>query len=172
MTRDFIQALLALATVMGAWFGAAALHLEWAFWVLVAGALCWAAFKWAMPRARKILVHYRELVRQGRGHERLLRVAGEHQARTEQLRLENEVLQSQLLERYGSGILEGRRRAIGELLASRTDAQLTPVAIQYEAGELMLAAQAVHESLPLVGSRWLLVVKGMNSVKAVSDLLK
>lgn len=167
MIRDFNQALLALATVVGAWFGAAALRLDWAFWTLFGLALGWALLRWTVPRTRRRLVEYRDLIQRGRDHGRMLKVAGEYQAMAEELAMDKQALHLELTEQYSRGVLEGRRRAIGELLASRGEAELEPQAVGLQDGELLLAAQSVPDNPPLVGSRWLLTVKGMNSVKAV-----
>lgn len=166
-TRDFNQALLALATVVGAYFGAAALDIVWAFWALFGLSLGYAGLRWLIPGVRGAVRKYRDLITRGRDHPRLMRVAAEHQARAEQLEAEKRALQLQESERYKLGVVEGRRRAIGELLASQTAAQLEPTAIAIQDDELMLAAKPLTEDLPVVGSRWLLAVKGMDSIKGI-----
>lgn len=167
--RSASAALVFLATVAGAYFGAAALHLEWAFWVLVALALIFALCRMAGPSMVGWVRAKREQLKNGADYARLLQVAGDRTAEVE--RLEGLLTQADLDAELGfaSGLTEGRRRLIAEWIAGATSTSLRPAALYVpEDDPQVIKVTAMYEDEPPhIGSHWQARVLGNPAVRAV-----
>lgn len=163
---DFVRALALLATVGGAYWGAVALDALIAFWILLGIAVLFALTRSALPPIIEKYRNLRKLLRDGSEHPRVMRVAAEHQAEVEDLRRQLEEAQTSLDITWAEGILEGRRRVIGEILAL-TGAELSGMAISVQNNALVCAAWVADgRPMPEMGSLWCLRVRGVGQIKA------
>ena len=160
---NFTAALIALATVAGTFLAAQAAHVLWLFWLLVVAALLFALIRLAVPRVVSQWHHIRTLLRLGVDHPRVMKVAAASQARVEDLLKDLEAAHAGLERQRAAGVLDGRRRVLGEILASETDTDLILVGIAVADERLLLAATFTGEP-PAIGGRWFLLVKGTSLV--------
>ena len=164
--RDFGGALITLTTLVGGYWAAAAIDLEWVFWGLAILAAAYAGARWVLPRGLKRLNQFRILIQQGQDYPRLLEVAARRQAEVEELEVAASRANSDAESQIAAGVLEGRRRVVGEMRAMAAGRSLTPIAVGLENGKLLIAAEVDVGPIPL-DSLWCLQVKGMGTVKAI-----
>ncbi len=131
--KTFLSVAAFAATVVGAYVGALAVHLLWAFWLVVPVALLVAAGRVIYPKVFSLVV----AVRQYPG---LLKLVGSLTAEKEDLERKLTIAQSEASDRYGVGLSEGRAEVTGVVLAALAQAELTIVALKYEDGSVLLAA--------------------------------
>lgn len=164
---DFTTALAFLATVGGAYWGAQALSVIWAFYVLVAIALVFAASRWIFPKLRRRILVLKEVMRKGHEYDRLFSIAAERQAEVEDLRGQIAAVTTDADLRAAQGILAGRRRVVGEIMGQSVVGPLVPVAVAVPNEDLIFAANYSGGSAPELDSLVYLRVKGLDAIKAI-----
>jgi len=163
---DFLAAVVLVVTLGAGYWTAAAEGKRRTFWLLVLLAALFAFARWCLPRIRARVIAFRALLRAGRDYSRVLAVAGQHQARADEIQeLLNEATAALGL-RFADGVAEGRRRVVGEVLGGSGTA-LTPIAIGLPDDELAFAATATGGSPVELGSLWQLRVRGVGTLVAV-----
>lgn len=166
----FLGSFAFLATIVGAYYGAAALNAAvGAFAFMIPAAILIALVRVYGKPAWETLREWRARIIK---YELVMRSAAQATATVEDLEREVEVLQSQKVNDLQAGILEGRRRAIAEALGQSCGAVLAPIAVGVEEGKLVIAARIERGDRPPPGSRLLLRVRTMPRAKAALTVLE
>ena len=163
---DTGKSVLVLATVVGAYFGAVSIHAERAFALLLGLSLLYAVMRRSLPGIRTRWKAYRQLLRNGRAHNQVLTALAQRQVEVEGLSNRLVRAEAKADEQFDLGVLEGRRRVVGEILATGAP-NLVPQAIAIDAdGALVVWAETIGPTPELEG-HWQLRVRGLGAIKAV-----
>lgn len=165
----FLGALAFLATIVGAYYGAAALNAAvGAFVFMIPAAILIALVRvYGKPATTTI----RTWLTRIKKYESLLRSSAEAIARAEDLQREVDRLTHKQQDDMRAGILEGRRRAIAEVLGQSCRSILVPISVGVEEGNLLIGARIEQGQRPPAGSRLLLRVRTMPGAKAALTVL-
>jgi hypothetical protein len=136
-----------LATLLGAYYGAAALGQVSRLLALLIPAAILVALVRAFGRPALSLV--RTLSARIRKYDSVLKAAAQAAARVSDLEAEVERLEKQAIRDHAAGLAEGRRRAVAEALGYESHAALEPVSLMVEDGNLLIAAKLREGDVPL-----------------------
>jgi len=139
-----------LATVIACYWAALQFRLLWVFWLIFPIALLYGL---ARAFGRPLLDGARTSVRRVRDYDRVSAAAASAIAERDELRQKLAVSETVVQDATDGAIMEGRKRAVGELLGAQTAAELTLLHCQVENEQLLLVAHVSGGALPPVGSR-------------------
>jgi hypothetical protein len=167
VVKDAFTSLLALCGVVGLYLGASQLKLVSVFWWVVVVAVAFAIGRLLWTKAVAAMRRWRALVQKGREYDNVLRVAGVWQSKAVELEQSLVEVEQNAETIANANVLEGRKRVLGEILARKNKAVITPKSMGFVAGEFQIAALASGDSPPVVGSHWRLKVSGLDQTKAI-----
>jgi hypothetical protein len=172
VVKDAFKYVLALSGIVGLYLAASQLKAEALFWWVVVGALALAIGRLLLTKAVDAIRRWQDLIRKGREHGNLLRVAGAWQTKAVELEQSLAEIEQNAETIATANVLEGRRRLLGELLARKTNAVIAPKSVGLVDDEFQIAAHASGSAPPIVGSQWRLKVSGLNQTKAILTVVK
>jgi hypothetical protein len=121
-----------------------------------------------LPKVRTWWRKVKKQLADGADYARLLGVAAKAQDKVRRLEESLEEASASAAVHYRKGILSGRSRVVGEILASECGAALSPLAMARVDGKLLIAALVDPAGqTPAIGSLWLLRVRGLQALQAV-----
>lgn len=155
--NDFGGALLSLAALVSLYLGAAALKVEWAFWIVCVLALVWAFTKPTVRFIKAVVVRYRN-------YGKLLRRVATAERREKLLGKEVTSLRDTLPLEYKRGLEEGASRVVGAQLGEGLAAMPKISSLTLVQGTIGFAAH-FDKAVPIVGSWFTVEVIGTGESK-------
>jgi len=162
--KRYWAAAVSIATVVGLYVGAVAIHLVLAFWIVMLGSLVIAGG----PIAGRRALDYANRIR---NYDVLLKraAASEEDATVLRERLDAERRSTSAV--FVDGIIEGRKQAIGAILSGLA-APATLLSISKRDDGLVLAAKFEDGNSIANGTRFALAVAGTGDVRAVVEVFE
>lgn len=143
--RAFSYTLLALATLVGAYVGAAAIGRAWLFWVLAPAAVFIATIYAGWERLKRA-------VRALANHQSTLNLVGQLQVERDELQRQLDVQGKKHSEALLAANEEGRNLVVGLMQSTLADAELEVLGAAVRDGTLLIAARPKSGSPPGVGA--------------------
>jgi hypothetical protein len=147
----YSSVLLALATLAGTFVGALSVNKLWLFYVLAPAAGLIVGATWAWPKVARALSRLRDYDRLQGALQSERQRAHQAEQKIEDLRVESAV-------KVEAARLRAREEVLGAAQAIIFGTQLTAIGIAMRNGELVIAASYGSESVPVIGSRYELLV--------------
>lgn len=158
---DFWYALLALATLIGAYLAAASLGATWSFWAITSLACVYAIIRYAYPQAKIAIGRIRK-------YPKLEHAAAVYKAEIEDLKAELLDSDKNSCSKLSEGISIGRGRVIGEYLAGLSGATLTLDSMYVKDNKtLLMVAEINPPNAPVpIDTMWQLRIKAVGTIIA------
>lgn len=162
--KTFVAVFVFGCTLVGAYLGALAVKLTWAFWIIVPVAVVVALTRATAPRILDWLTRIRN-------YDKVLKAAAASEASVRRLQGELEMAAGKSTQSFRAGVQEGRAQAIGIFFALTSAAEIVPEAVSME-NDLQIHGRLTSGQLPEVGTRLALEVAMTGEVKGIVEVIQ